>query len=86
MFVTKPQDCQSKIVAGQERLPPRHSLSSKIPTNSGSEPMAQKPPPPRPHEEMPGESETTIKTKLKRGTLAATFLLAALAAWEMEEA
>jgi hypothetical protein len=30
------------------------------------------------------ESETTIKAKLKRGTFAATFLLATLAALEME--
>ena len=32
----------------------------------------------------PNESETTIKAKLKRGTFAATFLLAALAALELE--
>jgi hypothetical protein len=33
---------------------------------------------------LPDESETTIKAKLKRGTFAATFLLATLAALEME--
>jgi hypothetical protein len=33
---------------------------------------------------LPGESESTIKAKLKRGTFAATFLLATLAALEME--
>jgi hypothetical protein len=32
----------------------------------------------------PHESETTIKAKLKRGTFAATFLLAVLAALELE--
>ena len=32
---------------------------------------------------LPGESETTIKAKLKRGTFAATFLLATLAALEL---
>jgi hypothetical protein len=31
-----------------------------------------------------GEPETTIKAKLKRGTLAAMFLVATLAALEME--
>ncbi len=31
-----------------------------------------------------GETEASIKAKLKRGTFAATFLLAALAALEME--
>lgn len=33
---------------------------------------------------LPEESETTIKAKLKRGAFAATFLLATLAAMEME--
>jgi hypothetical protein len=33
---------------------------------------------------LPEESETTIKAKLKRGTFAATFLLATLAALEMQ--
>jgi hypothetical protein len=33
---------------------------------------------------FPNESETTIKAKLKRGTFAATFLLAMLAALELE--
>ena len=33
---------------------------------------------------LPSESETTIKAKLKRGTFAATFLLAALAALELD--
>lgn len=33
---------------------------------------------------LSGESETTIKAKLKRGTFAATFLVAILAALEME--
>jgi hypothetical protein len=33
---------------------------------------------------LTGESETTIKAKLKRGTFAATFFLATLAALEME--
>jgi Domain of unknown function (DUF6471) len=33
---------------------------------------------------LPDESETTIKAKLKRGTFAATFLVATLAALEME--
>jgi hypothetical protein len=33
---------------------------------------------------LPDESETTIKAKLKRGTFSATFLLATLAALEME--
>lgn len=33
---------------------------------------------------FPDESETSIKAKLKRGTFAATFLLACLAALEME--
>lgn len=33
---------------------------------------------------LPGKSETTIKAKLKRGTFAATFLVATLAALEME--
>lgn len=33
---------------------------------------------------LPGESETTIKAKLKRGTFSATFFLATLAALEME--
>jgi hypothetical protein len=33
---------------------------------------------------MPDESETTIKAKLKRGAFAATFLVATLAALEME--
>jgi hypothetical protein len=33
---------------------------------------------------LPDESETTIKAKLKRGAFAATFLVAALAALEME--
>jgi hypothetical protein len=33
---------------------------------------------------LPEESETTIKAKLKRGTFAATFLVATLAALEME--
>ena len=33
---------------------------------------------------LPAESETTIKAKLKRGTFAATFLMATLAALEME--
>ncbi len=33
---------------------------------------------------LPDEFETTIKAKLKRGTFAATFLLATLAALEME--
>ena len=32
---------------------------------------------------LPSESETTIKAKLKRGTFAATFLVATLAALEM---
>jgi hypothetical protein len=32
----------------------------------------------------PNESESTIKAKLKRGTFAATFLLAALAALELK--
>ena len=32
---------------------------------------------------LPDESETTIKAKLKRGTFAATFLVATLAALEM---
>ncbi len=32
----------------------------------------------------PHESEATIKAKLKRGTFAATFLLAVLAALELE--
>ncbi len=33
---------------------------------------------------LPDESETTIKAKLERGTFAATFLVATLAALEME--
>jgi hypothetical protein len=33
---------------------------------------------------LPDESETTIKAKLKRGTFAATFLVAAHAALELE--
>jgi hypothetical protein len=33
---------------------------------------------------LPGETESSIKAKLKRGTFAATFLLATLAALEME--
>ncbi len=33
---------------------------------------------------LPDESETTIKAKLKRGTFAATFLVATLAALEMD--
>ena len=33
---------------------------------------------------LPEESETTIKAKLKRGAFAATFLVATLAALEME--
>ncbi len=33
---------------------------------------------------LPDESETTIKAKLKRGSFAATFLLATLAALELE--
>ena len=33
---------------------------------------------------LPDESETTIKAKLKRGTFAATFLLAVLAALELD--
>lgn len=33
---------------------------------------------------LPDESETTIKAKLKRGAFAATFLVATLAALEME--
>jgi hypothetical protein len=33
---------------------------------------------------LPDESDTTIKAKLKRGTFAATFLVATLAALEME--
>ena len=33
---------------------------------------------------LPDESETTIKAKLKRGAFAATFLIATLAALEME--
>ncbi len=33
---------------------------------------------------LPNESETTIKAKLKRGAFSATFLLATLAALEME--
>jgi hypothetical protein len=33
---------------------------------------------------LQGESETTIKAKLKRGAFAATFLVATLAALEME--
>jgi hypothetical protein len=33
---------------------------------------------------LPGESETTIKAKLKRGAFAATFLVATLAALGME--
>jgi hypothetical protein len=33
---------------------------------------------------LSGESETTIKAKLKRGTFAASFFLATLAALEME--
>jgi len=32
---------------------------------------------------LPNESETTIKAKLKRGTFAATFLVATLAALEL---
>ena len=34
---------------------------------------------------LPDESETTIKAQLKRGTFAATFFLATLAALELEE-
>ncbi|WP_428491814.1 DUF6471 domain-containing protein [Rhodopila sp.] len=33
---------------------------------------------------LPDESESTVKAKLKRGTFAATFLLATLAALEMD--
>ena len=33
---------------------------------------------------LPGETEASIKAKLKRGTFAATFLLAALAALELD--
>jgi hypothetical protein len=33
---------------------------------------------------LPGETENSIKSKLKRGTFAATFLLACLAALELE--
>lgn len=33
---------------------------------------------------LPSETESSIKAKLRRGTFAATFLLAALAALEME--
>ena len=33
---------------------------------------------------LPNESETSIKAKLKRGTFSATFLLATLAALELE--
>lgn len=33
---------------------------------------------------LPNESETTIKAKLKRGAFAATFLVATLAALDME--
>jgi hypothetical protein len=33
---------------------------------------------------LPGESENSIKAKLKRGTFAATFFLACLAALELE--
>jgi hypothetical protein len=33
---------------------------------------------------LPSESDTTIKAKLKRGAFAATFLVATLAALEME--
>ncbi len=33
---------------------------------------------------LPAETEASIKAKLRRGTFAATFLLAALAALEME--
>ena len=33
---------------------------------------------------LPGETEASIKAKLKRGTFAATFLLAAVAALELE--
>ena len=33
---------------------------------------------------LPDESETSIKAKLKRGTFAATFLLATLGALELE--
>lgn len=33
---------------------------------------------------FPNESETSIKAKLKRGTFSATFLMATLAALEME--
>jgi hypothetical protein len=36
------------------------------------------------HHGYPNESENTIKAKLKRGTFAATFLFAALAALELE--
>ena len=36
------------------------------------------------HHGYPNELETTIKAKLKRGTFAATFLLAVLAALELE--
>lgn len=33
---------------------------------------------------LPGETEASVKAKLRRGTFAATFLLACLAALEME--
>jgi hypothetical protein len=33
---------------------------------------------------LPDESETSIKAKLKRGTFAATFLMAVIAAMELE--
>ncbi len=33
---------------------------------------------------LPGETEASIKAKLKRGTFAATFMLAVLAALELE--
>jgi hypothetical protein len=33
---------------------------------------------------LPGETENSIKSKLKRGTFAATFLLACLAALELD--
>jgi len=33
---------------------------------------------------LPGETEASIKAKLRRGTFAATFLLATLAALELE--
>jgi len=33
---------------------------------------------------LPGETENSIKSKLKRGTFAATFLLASLAALELD--